>query len=227
VDLFNTRPVPFALATEPTDVKDWLLDTETKLNTMDCNDGKKIRYATHLLCGPTAAWWDNIVAIHPTGWVFTWEEFKKKFREANVHESIMELKRMEFETLAQQDKSIMKYAKEFTLLSQYAYDDVNTEKKRKKRFMRGLRPMVKMQLRMLKAKDFQELVDAAITMEDDFKQGQEDRWKKAKLEPQRFPASKPATDLSFEPRPQTRGATTRSGNWNPRSGVICNLCGAK
>jgi hypothetical protein len=71
VDFFNTRPVPFALATEPMDAKDWLLDTETKLNTVDCNDGKKIRYATHLLCGPAAAWWDNIVAIHPPGWVFT------------------------------------------------------------------------------------------------------------------------------------------------------------
>jgi hypothetical protein len=46
------------------------------------------------------AWWDNIVAIHPLGRVFTWEEFKKKFREANVPESIAELKRREFETLA-------------------------------------------------------------------------------------------------------------------------------
>jgi hypothetical protein len=35
--------------------------------------------------------------------------------------------------------------------------------------MRGLHPMAKMQLRMSKAADFQELVDAAITMEDDFK----------------------------------------------------------
>jgi hypothetical protein len=44
-----------------------------------------------------AAWWDNIVAIHPPGRVFTWDEFKKKFREANVPESIMELKRREFD----------------------------------------------------------------------------------------------------------------------------------
>jgi hypothetical protein len=63
----------------------------------------------------------------------------------------------------------MKYVKEFTLLSRYASKDVNTEEKRKKRFMRGLHPMAQMQLRMLKAADFQELVDAAITMEDDFK----------------------------------------------------------
>jgi hypothetical protein len=56
--------------------------------------------------------------------------------------------------------------------------------------MRGLYPMAKMQLRMLKAADFQELVDAAITMEDDFKQVQEEWWKKAKLEPMKYPSSK-------------------------------------
>jgi hypothetical protein len=91
-DFLNTRPIPFASAQEPMDGEDWLLDKERKLHTMNCNDGEKIRYATHLLCRPAAAWWDNIVAIHPPGRVFTWEEFKKKFREANVPESIMELK---------------------------------------------------------------------------------------------------------------------------------------
>jgi hypothetical protein len=99
-DFLNTRPLPFASAPEPMDAEDWLLDTERKLNTMNCNNSEKLRYATHLLCGPTAAWWDNIVAIHPPGRVFTWDEFKRKFREANVPESIMELKRMEFDNLA-------------------------------------------------------------------------------------------------------------------------------
>jgi hypothetical protein len=169
-DFLNTRPLPFASAPEPMDAEDWLLDTERKLNTVNCNDSEKLRCATHLLCGPAAAWWDNIVAIHPPGRVFTWDEFKQKFREANVLESIMELKRTEFDNLTQKDKTIMKYVKEFTLLSRYATDAVNTDEKRKKWFMRGLHPVAKMQLRMLKAADFQELVDAAITMEDDFKQ---------------------------------------------------------
>jgi hypothetical protein len=92
-NFLNTRALPFVSAPGPMDAEDWLLDTERKLNTVSCNDGEKLRYATHLLCGPVAAWWDNIVAIHPPGRVFTWEEFKKKFREANVPESIMELKR--------------------------------------------------------------------------------------------------------------------------------------
>jgi UDP-galactopyranose mutase len=111
----------------------------------------------------------------------------------------MELKRRAFYNLEQKDKTIMRYVKEFTLLSRYATDTVNTDEKRKKRFMRGLHPMAKMQLRMLKATDFQELVDAAITMEDDFKQVQEERRKKAKLEPRKYPVNKPTTDLSFKP----------------------------
>jgi hypothetical protein len=153
-DFLNTRPLPFASAPEPMNAEDWLLDTKRKLNTVNCNNSEKLRYATHLLCGPAAAWWDNIVAIHPPGRVFTWEEFKRKFREANVLESIMELKRREFDNLEQKDKTIMRYVKEFTLLSRYATDAVNTDEKRKKWFMRGLHPMAKMQLRMLKAADF-------------------------------------------------------------------------
>jgi hypothetical protein len=66
--------------------------------------------------------------------------------------------------------------------------------------MRGLHPNFKMQLGMLRATEFQELVDAAITLEDDFKQLQEEKRKKAKFEPKKFVNNKPNTSLSFKPR---------------------------
>jgi hypothetical protein len=226
-DFLNTRPLPFASAPEPMDAEDWLLDTKRKLSTVNCNDSEKLRYATHLLCGPTVAWWENIVAIHPPGKVFTWDEFKKKFREANVPESIMELKRTEFDNLAQKDTTIMRYVKEFTLLSLYATDTVNTDEKRKKRFMRGLHPMAKMQLRMLKAADFQELVDAAITMEDDFKQVQEDRRKKAKIEPRRYPDTKPTPNINFKPKYRPGGGVTPHGTTSGKDEIVCHGCGAR
>ncbi|KAK1628800.1 hypothetical protein QYE76_003115 [Lolium multiflorum] len=86
---------------------------------------------------------------------------------------------------------------EFSGLSRYAVEEVNTEDKKKKRFMRGLNPQFKVQLRMLRATEFQELVDAAITLEDDFKQVQEEKRKKAKFEPKRFVSNKPNMGLSF------------------------------
>jgi hypothetical protein len=223
-DFLNTRPLPFASTPEPMDAEDWLLDTQRKLNTISCNDSEKLRYATHLLYAPVAAWWDNIVAIHPPGRVFTWEEFMKKFWESNVPESIMELKRREFENLAQNDKSIMKYVKEFTLLSRYASDDMNTDDKGKKRFMRGLHPSAKIQLRMLKAADFQELVDAAVTMEDDFKQVLEDRRKKPRIEPRRYLDAKPTPNLKFKPKYRSGGNVTPHGTTSGNNDIVCCGC---
>jgi hypothetical protein len=95
----NTRPLPFATAPEPMDAEDWLTDTERKLKTVGCSEEEMVRYATYLLTGPAASWWENIIAIHPITHVFSWEEFKEKFREHHVPESIMELKRQEFEKL--------------------------------------------------------------------------------------------------------------------------------
>jgi hypothetical protein len=139
----------------------------------------------------------------------------------------MELKRREFENLEQTDKPIMRYVKEFTLLSRYASDELNIGKKRKKRFMRGLHPMAKMQLRMLKAADFQELVDAAITIEDDFKQVVEDRRKKAKVEPRRYSDTKPIPNLKFKPKFRCGGNVTPRGNSSGVSGVVCRGYGMR
>jgi hypothetical protein len=224
-DFQNTKPVPFASAPEPMDAEDWLLDTERKLNTVGCNDEEKIRYATHLLCGPAAAWWENIVAVHPVGRVFTWAEFKKKFRDAQVLESIMELKRREFENLEQRENTIMKYVRGLSALSRYAGDEVNTDEKRKKRFLRGVHPYLRMQLRMLRATEFQELVDADITMEDDFKHVQEERRKRAKFEPKKYVNTKTNTNLSFNPRFTPGGNRPQQGSDNNYSNIICKNCG--
>ncbi|KAK1648029.1 hypothetical protein QYE76_065834 [Lolium multiflorum] len=88
--------------------------------------------------------------------------------------------------LEKKDNAILTYVREFSKLSRYAVEEVNTEDKKKKRFLRGLSPQFKVQLRMMRATEFQELVDAAITLEDDFKQLQEEKRKKAKYEPKRF-----------------------------------------
>ena len=97
-DFQSTRPLPFAPASEPMDAKDWLRDTERKLNTVGCTDEEKLRYAAYLLsgpaaAGPAAAWWESMLAIQTPGTTITWEEFKEKFRETHVPESIVELKR--------------------------------------------------------------------------------------------------------------------------------------
>jgi hypothetical protein len=120
------------------DAEDWLRDTERKLNTIGCSDDEKLRYATYLLSGPAIAWWENLLAIQPPRIGITWTQFKQRFRETHVPDSVMELKRREFENLKQNDSPVMRYVREFSVLSCYATDEVDTEEKRKKRFMKGI-----------------------------------------------------------------------------------------
>ncbi|KAK1619388.1 hypothetical protein QYE76_024905 [Lolium multiflorum] len=228
-DFQNARPLPFASAPEPMDAEDWLMDTERKLRTVGCNDEEKIRYATYLLSGPAASWWENLVAVHPPEKVFTWEEFKKKFRDAHVPESVVELKKREFDELHQNTAPIMQYVRDFNRLSRYAPEEVDTEEKRKKRFMKGMNPYMKMQLRLARTAEFQELIDSAITFEDDYRQVQEDRRKRARIEPRKYPVSKPTPDRSFKPRFRPTGNQYNRGgqNQNPRNQIICNSCGQR
>ncbi|KAK1664883.1 hypothetical protein QYE76_053042 [Lolium multiflorum] len=228
-DFQNARPLPFASAPEPMDAEDWLMDTERKLKTVGCNDEEKIRYATYLLSGPAASWWENLVAVHPPEKVFTWEEFKKKFRDAHVSESVVALKKREFDELNQNTAPIMQYVRDFNRLSRYAPEEVDTEEKRKKRFMKGMNPYMKMQLRLARTAEFQELIDSAITFEDDYRQVQEDRRKRARIEPRKYPVSKPTPDRSFKPRFRPTGNQYNRGgqNQNPKSQIICNNCGQR
>ena len=111
-DFQNTRPLPFASAAEPMDAEDWLRDTERKLNTVGCNDEEKLRYTAYLLTGPAASLWESILAMKPPEVTITWVEFKERFRDTHVPDSIMELKRREFQNLRHNDSPVMRYVRE-------------------------------------------------------------------------------------------------------------------
>ncbi|KAK1676991.1 hypothetical protein QYE76_037839 [Lolium multiflorum] len=87
---------------------------------------------------------------------------------------------------------------------------------------------------MMRATEFQELVDATITLEDDFKQLQEEKRKKAKFEPKRFVSNKPNTSLSFKPRYNNNNNNNNNSNYyNSRRNqafqtanqAVCRSCG--
>ncbi|KAK1695614.1 hypothetical protein QYE76_012311 [Lolium multiflorum] len=86
---------------------------------------------------------------------------------------------------------------------------------------------------MMRATEFQELVDAAITLEDDFKQLQEEKRKKAKFEPKRFVSNKPNTSLSFKPRYNNNNNNNNSNYYGSRKNqafqtankIVCRSCG--
>jgi hypothetical protein len=189
------------------------------------NDEEKVRYSVHLLSGPAAAWWDNEVTLQLPEKVFSWEEFKEKFRTFHVPESVVELKRREFEDLKQGSATMMVYIKEFTRLSRYASDEVSTDSKRVKRFLRGLDPYAAMQMKLTKPRNFQELMDTAITWENDYRLVQLSRLKRAKTEAKRVQPTRSTPTLSFKPRIRTGGAPPNRKVFIPKEKIICHKCG--
>jgi hypothetical protein len=68
----------------------------------------------------------------------TWAEFLNTFRAHYIPAGVMRKKRQEFMYLKQGGRSVHDYSKQFNHLAQYVPDQVDTDEKKKDRFMIGL-----------------------------------------------------------------------------------------
>ena len=132
------HPPVFAHFADPMDAEDWLRTVERELHTAQCNDRKKVLYGPRQLRGVAQSWWESYLATHANPEAITWEEFRDKFHRNHVPEGLMILRKVEFLALKQGPLSVSEYRDKFLQLSCYAPEDVNTDAKRKYRFLRGL-----------------------------------------------------------------------------------------
>jgi hypothetical protein len=68
----------------------------------------------------------------------TWEEFVEEFRRYHIPDGIMKLKAGEFHNLKQGKKTLNEYIFQFTELSRYGPELVNTDAKMQTKFTEGL-----------------------------------------------------------------------------------------
>ena len=148
---------------------DWMHSVKKDLVTIGCTDAEKVRFAAHLLEGPAASWWENFQLTHPIEEV-TWAIFEDGFRNAHISAGVMDLKRTEFQNLKQGHRSVSEYIEEFSNLARYAPDDINTDAKRKDKFLKGLNDELIVQLSVAYVPTYQSLCDKAITLENTMKQ---------------------------------------------------------
>jgi hypothetical protein len=81
----------------------------------------------------------------------------------------MGLKKKEFCDLRQKYRSVSEYIDEFTNLSRYAPDDIDTDAKRKEKFLEGLNDEFSIPLSVAYTPTIQSLLDQAITLESKMK----------------------------------------------------------
>jgi hypothetical protein len=78
----------------------------------------------------------------------------------------MNVKKDEFRSLRQGGRSLKEYMDDLCALSRYAPDDVDTDAKRKEKFLNGLKGELKIPLSVAYAPNYQSLPDQAITLDN-------------------------------------------------------------
>jgi hypothetical protein len=167
-DFLSTQPPLFHITEEPLDADAWLRTIESKLALLSapCSDANKALFAAQQLRGTARIWWDHYYAMQPAGHIVTWDEFRTAFRAHHIPEGLIERKLNEFLTLTQGTRTVMQYAQAFNHLCQYAGYHADTDARKWDRFRRGLNTKLKEWLNLVRADNFNELVNMAITQED-------------------------------------------------------------
>jgi hypothetical protein len=116
--------------------------------------------------GPTADWWDAYVEAHEESESINWQVFRNSFRTHHVSFGMMKHKKKEFEDLKQGSMSMNEYVTQFTQLSRYAPDDVDTDEKTQTWFLNGLNDGLAYALDAHNFANFQDMVDKAVVLEN-------------------------------------------------------------
>nr|ABA91203.1 retrotransposon protein, putative, Ty3-gypsy subclass [Oryza sativa Japonica Group] len=178
-DFLRSRPPEFSQTIEPIEADDWLKDVDRKLNLVQCTPVEKTLYASHQLRGPAADWWENYCNAHPEPTNIAWGEFAMAFRAAHVPESAIDMKKEEFNRLKQGNNGVNEYLSQFNKLARYAPEEVDTDKKKIRKFLKGIAVGMRLQLLAHDFPTFQHMINKTLLLEDARKEATEE-YKKRK-----------------------------------------------
>jgi hypothetical protein len=113
-------------------------------------------------------WWETYQVTNPIEGL-DWDSFKEGFRNAHISTGIMNLKKDEFRTLKQGGRTLKDYMDDFFSLSRYAPEDIDTDAKRKDKFLNGLKGKLKIPLSVAYAPSYQALLDQVVTLDNNIR----------------------------------------------------------
>ena len=155
---------------------------ENNLEVAGVEANEQVLFATHYLAGDARAWWNSIRAM-TGGQMMTWEEFKVKFSRTHVPPVLIKRMRDEFRELKQGRMTVVEYRDKFLSLARYAPDKIDTEAKKKERFLNGLHDEMQTVLVNIPFVDIEALVDSAIQMEGKINKANENRKRRMMHQP--------------------------------------------
>src|ERR1041384_7358183 len=102
-------PPTFHHPEQPLEADDWLRDVTRQLESAGANALNYITFATYLLRGPAAQWWDTHKISLVEGTVVSYTEFRTAFRARYIPQAVMNRMKDEFCNLVQGSKFVEAY----------------------------------------------------------------------------------------------------------------------
>ena len=147
----RNNPPLFKGTHDPEGAQKWLKEIERIFRVIDCAEGMKVRYGTHMLAEEADDWWvATRTEMEEDGIALTWAVFRRAFLRRDFPVDVRGKKEIEFLELKQGNKSVSEYATKFTELAKY-YDnypnDADREFSKCIKFENGLRDEIKQGIR--------------------------------------------------------------------------------
>jgi hypothetical protein len=193
---------------------------ESKFGLLRCTEVQKTLFVAQQLRGDTSTWWANYTATRPADYQVSWAEFRNAFRAYYIPAGVMRKKHQEFMNLKQGGRSVHDYSKQFNHLAQYAPDQVDTDEKKKDRFMIGLSTKLQERMALNTGGTFPEFVSNAMIADDAIRAHKETKKRKVVAAPSSSAPLKYRTVYhhgpTYPPRPQRQHQHQRpQQQWAP------------
>jgi hypothetical protein len=139
---------------------------EKELQVVQCSNQERVMFASHQLEGSTSEWWDAYVNAHEEPQNIGWQEFRTAFHTRHIPQSVIHLRKKEFQDLRQGSRLVNEYVTHFTQLSCYALNDVDTDEKKQDCFLNRLNDGLAYALEAQNYENFQDMVNKALVLEN-------------------------------------------------------------
>src|ERR1051325_592622 len=167
----RNNPPLFKGTHDPEGAQKWLKEIERIFRVIDCAEGLKVRYGTHMLAEEADDWWvATRTELEEDGVALNWAVFRRAFLRRYFPEDIRGKKEIKFLELKQGNKTVSEYASKFTELAKYyahCTNDADGEFSKCIKFENGLHDEIKQGIRYQCIRRFSDLVDCSRILEED------------------------------------------------------------
>ncbi|MQM11378.1 hypothetical protein Taro_044282 [Colocasia esculenta] len=170
-------PPSFKGESDPLMAESWMREIEKIFRAIRCADDDKVTLATYMLQERADVWWASLLRTRfEDGAVdVAWDEFVRLFRAKFIPEHVQDRMEQEFLSLTQGSMTVLEYEARFSELSKYAPHIVADERRKRKKFVMGLKPSLRTRLVAFDHRTLDEALSAACRQEGEMEQYLEEK----------------------------------------------------